>query len=382
MKKVLIVIATVAISLLYLQLNAAQMAPSAQDNTQQNQPNIQVALLLDTSGSMSGLIDQAKSQLWKIVNELATAKQNGQTPHLEIALYEYGKSSLPEKEGYIRKIVPLTTDLDQVSEELFKLTTNGGDEYCGEVIERSHDELKWSDRPSDLKMIFIAGNEPFNQGKVDYKKSCREAIADGIIVNTIFCGNEQEGINTFWKDGADLADGSYMNIDHNQQTVYIDAPQDPEILRLNNELNNTYIAFGADGRAKKDRQMAQDQNAESFGGANVAQRAVSKSTTYYNNSSWDLVDAAEDEEFDLGEVKDSELPEEMQKMTKAEREAYVKEKAAERARIQQEIQALNKEREKYVAEKRAEMSVNDPSLDGVMIRSIKTKAAEKAFKFD
>ena len=98
--------------------------------------SIQLALLLDTSGSMDGLIDQAKSQLWKIVNELATSKKDGQQIDLNVALYEYGKQSIPADEGYLRNIVPFTQDLDKISDELFKLKTNGGDEYCGKVISK------------------------------------------------------------------------------------------------------------------------------------------------------------------------------------------------------------------------------------------------------
>ena len=139
---------------------------------------IQMAILLDTSGSMEGLIQQAKSQLWKIVNEFALAKRKDQSPNLEVALYEYGKSSISAKEGYLRMIVPLTTDLDKVSEELFRLTTNGGEEYCGEVIQSAIKGLKWSKNNNILKIIFIAGNEPFTQGQVDYKKSCKNAISN------------------------------------------------------------------------------------------------------------------------------------------------------------------------------------------------------------
>ncbi|MFH1998558.1 MAG: VWA domain-containing protein, partial [Planctomycetota bacterium] len=80
---------------------------------------IQMAILLDTSSSMDGLIDQAKSQLWKIVNEFVTMKRDGRPPMLEVALYEYGKSSRPAEENYMRMILPLTTDLDKVSQELF-----------------------------------------------------------------------------------------------------------------------------------------------------------------------------------------------------------------------------------------------------------------------
>src|SRR5688572_8440016 len=136
---------------------------------------IQVALLLDTSSSMDGLIGQAKSQLWKIVNELSAAKRDGVRPELEIAVYEYGKDSLAATDGYIRLVLPLSADLDKVSEELFALTTNGGQEYCGKVIKVAADNLEWSNDPNDLKLIFIAGNEPFTQGDVDYREAIKLA---------------------------------------------------------------------------------------------------------------------------------------------------------------------------------------------------------------
>ena len=117
---------------------------------------------------------------------------------------------------------------------------------------------------NELKLIFIAGNEPFTQGDVDYSTACRASISKGIIVNTIFCGNHQEGIQTNWKDGADLADGKYMNIDQNQRIVHIDAPQDEELIKLGKELNKTYIAYGKSGVKSKDCQSGQDLNALSI----------------------------------------------------------------------------------------------------------------------
>src|SRR5882672_999007 len=106
-------------------------------------PVVQIAILLDTSGSMQGLIEQAKGQLWKIVNEFINAKQNGKRPELEVALFEYGQDKLAARDGYIRLIAPLTNDLDKISEELFKLTTSGGDEYCGWVIKDAVERLAW-----------------------------------------------------------------------------------------------------------------------------------------------------------------------------------------------------------------------------------------------
>ncbi|MDY0084122.1 MAG: VWA domain-containing protein, partial [Ignavibacteriaceae bacterium] len=168
-------------------------------NNEKNNSSIQLAILLDTSSSMDGLIDQARSQLWKIVNELASSKKNGKGIELFVALYEYGNDGLSSKNGYIRKIVPFTQDLDKVSDELFKLKTYGGLEYCGQVIQDAVDNLEWVKNNNELKLIFIAGNEPFTQGNISYKEVCKNAIRNGILVNTIHFGNYDEGIQTMWK---------------------------------------------------------------------------------------------------------------------------------------------------------------------------------------
>lgn len=342
--------------------------------------SIQLAILLDTSGSMDGLIDQAKSQLWKIVNELATTKKNGKSVDLYVALYEYGKQSIPVDEGYLRNIMPFTHDLDKISEELFKLQTNGGEEYCGRVIKDAVDNLQWNKSNDNLKIIFIAGNEPFTQGNIDYKEACKKAIKKGIIVNTIFCGNYDEGVQTYWKDGADLADGKYMNIDHNAELVHIDAPQDDEIIKLGQALNKTYIAFGTAGREKKELQAEQDANSMSLSPEVMVQRSVTKSGGQYRNSGWDLVDAKKDGSVKIEELKDEDLPEEMKKMNVQERKAYIDKMEKERTRIQDKINKLNNERSKYVAQKMLE-NKNENTLDTVMIKTIREQAQKKNYKF-
>src|SRR5215211_7756058 len=160
---------------------------------------IMIALLLDTSNSMDGLIDQAKSQLWKIVNEVAAAKSvDGKRPNIKIALYEYGNDGLSADEGFIRQVSALSEDLDVISEKLFSLKTNGGNEFCGEVIKTALNQLAWSASKDDLKMIFIAGNEDFTQGSVSYQQACDAAKKKGVVVNTIYCGYVNEGINLGW----------------------------------------------------------------------------------------------------------------------------------------------------------------------------------------
>ena len=345
------------------------------------QAHIQLAILLDTSGSMDGLIDQAKSRLWRIVNELATARKNGRAPRLEVALYEYGQDGIPAAQAYMRRIVPLSSDLDRISEELFKLKTNGGQEYCGQVIQNAVRGLEWSGGGGDLKMIVIAGNEPFSQGGIDYRDSCREAIGRGIIVNTIFCGSHQEGLQTGWKAGADLADGQYMAIDADQVPPPIAAPQDDEIARLSGEMNRTYIAYGKDGAGGKARQEEQDLNAAGVSGEVMAQRAAAKAAPQYSNSAWDLVDARKAGAVKLEELPEAELPAEMKKLPAAERDGYVAAMQKKREALQERIARLHRERERYVKDKLKGQAAAD-TLDAAIIKALRGQAAGKKFSFD
>ena len=155
---------------------------------------IQVAILLDVSNSMDGLIDQAKAQLWNMVSVLGKARCDGKTPQVELALYEYGRSSNNAQVGYVKQISAFTSDLDEVSRNLFRLTTNGGDEYCGQVMHTSLTDLPWDNGDAHYKVIFIAGNEDFLQGTTPFTKACTIAKQKGVIVNTIYCGNRQQGI--------------------------------------------------------------------------------------------------------------------------------------------------------------------------------------------
>ena len=369
----------IAIGLLTAALTGVA-TPTATPVAAAKKPVIQVAILLDTSGSMNGLIDQARTQLWRVVNEFATARRNGVSPDLQVALYEYGNDGLPAEKGYLRQVQPLTPDLDKVSEELFALTTNGGSEYCGWVIDEATKGLAWSASNDDLKVIFIAGNEEFTQGNVSYKDACRRAIAKGIAVNTIFCGAKEEGINTNWKDGADLADGRFMAIDQNAQVADVVAPQDQEIARLGEQLNTTYIAYGSAGSEGAARQSANDAKLKSNAGANV-QRQIAKSNAMYSNTSWDLVDAKKAGTVDVEKIDPKDLPAEMQKMTPAERKAYVAQKEKDRTEIQAKIRKLDDERKKYVAEQMKKLPPAASTLDKAVVSAVRDTGTKKGYTF-
>lgn len=386
MRKLRIIISLIILSSVCANAKAVKQADLEEtivgSNALKEKPVVQMAILLDTSGSMSGLIDQARGELWAIVNEFIYARKDGTVPEVQVALFEYGKSTVPSEDGFVRLIVPFTTDLDKISEELFALKTNGGDEYCGWVIKDAVKKLKWSERAEDLKVIFIAGNEPFTQGNVDYKESCKAAIEKGIIVNTIHCGTESEGINGKWKDGAVLADGRFLNIDHNRAIVHIAAPQDKQITALNSRLNKTYIAYGAKGLELSERQQEQDKNAVVLSAEAAIQRAIAKSSANYVNAGWDLVDAVNNNKIKIEELKDKELPENMQTMSKAERKEYVEQQSKKRAQIQEQIQKLNAERKKYVAAEMKKLKKEGDTLGSAVIETIREQAKSKNFEFE
>jgi hypothetical protein len=386
-KTALVCIATLSISFGYsceLKMKSKEQSIIAQAMPVTNESKnnvVKIALLLDTSNSMDGLINQAKYQLWDIVNEFTHAKCGDELrPKLQIALYQYGNDGLSSREGYIQQVLNFSDDLDEISEKLFSLTTNGGEEYCGAVIQTSLKQLDWGNNPDNLKMIFIAGNEPFDQGRLNYKDAAMNAKEKDVVVNTIFCGNYEQGINTFWKNGASLTGGEYMAIDHNREVVHIATPYDDIIIKLNSKLNKTYISYGALGASKMEMQMDQDENAMALQEVVAVKRAVSKSSRLYNNKKWDLVDAYDDKQFDISRIRKEELPSELKGKSIAEIEAYIAQKKSEREKIQKEIQELNAKREAYITKNQNVDSKGE--LESVMLRAIKKQASSKNYTWE
>ncbi|MCP4874876.1 MAG: VWA domain-containing protein [Gammaproteobacteria bacterium] len=348
-------------------------------------PRIQLAIILDTSNSMDGLIDQTRNQLWQVVNEFSMATQNGLVPILEIALFEFGNDSNPASAGYLRMLNSFTRELDAVSQGLFSLTTNGGDEYCGYAIESVVNELQWSRASSDIKTIFIAGNESFAQGPVDYRDAIKLAAQQGISINTIHAGGHQDGIADGWRSGALLAGGDYISIDANQKIVHIDAPQDAKIAELNAKLNQTYVPYGNKGADNAQRQMEQDALSSNISGGLLAKRAKSKSSEFYNNANWDLVDALNEGEVEAEELvqfDDEALPEPMKGLSAQQKLDYVQERSQARKMIQRQISELSESRAAYVAEKKSEQAVAAPSMSDALTRAIKKQALQKKFLFE
>ena len=342
--------------------------------------NIKLALILDTSNSMDGLIDQAKTQLWKFVNELSKASVDGVKPSLQIALYEYGNDGLSNRSGFVRMVSPFTNDLDEISAKLFSLTTNGGSEFCGEVIQQSVSALNWEGPENNLRLIFIAGNEPFNQGNYSYKEACSKAVFSGINVNTIYCGEYEEGISTFWQSGAVAGNGNYMSIEQDRKTVFYETPYDKLLDSLNTQLNSTYLYYGSQADYRQQNQLEQDNNSGFFGSANKAERSVSKAGNFYLNSSWDLVDAYNDKSIDIYKIEDMAWPEHLRAVPMQTRIQMIEENNSRRIRVKTEILEINKQRLMYID--KLKVAAGDTySLDEAMLKAIREQAAAKGFVF-
>jgi hypothetical protein len=340
---------------------------------------IQVALLLDTSGSMKGLLDQARSQLWKIVTRLDAARRAGTRPRLEIAVYEYGNPSGSSAwKGWVRQVLPFSSDLDRVSEALFALSTSGGDEFVGAVVRAASTELEWSGDARDLKLIFVAGNEPFTQGSVPPAVAIAQARSKGIVVNVIHCG----GDDPTWRAGAVLAGTALMNIDQNQAVVHTPAPQDDEIASLGVALNATYLPYGDDGTRGMECQAAQDRNAADAQAGSGVWRSQAKASPSYRNAGWDLVDAVRDGKVTLDKVRPQDLPPAMRLMNDAQRAAHVQKLLAERTRLQERIRALVVERDAFVTARAEQPGKTADSLDSAMLAATQAQATAAGFRFE
>ncbi|QJW94425.1 vWA domain-containing protein [Frigoriglobus tundricola] len=348
---------------------------------------IDLVICLDVSGSMDGLIDSAKLQLWNVVNELARIKP---TPNLRVGLYTYGATRYAPEKGWVNKDVDLTEDLDGVYKALSGLKTGGGEEYVARVTRAALEEQKWTAERDALKVIFVCGNEPVNQDKqVPLDDVAAQAKKAGVVVNTIYCkwGHDQEVAG--WAAFSESCGGRHVNIDQNKagRQVTVKTEYDDQIIKLSADLNMTYVAYGKDGKARAENQAAQDKNAKDApvapGAAPTAaiERGVSKAGGLYRNATWDLVDKMKEKDFDITKIKEEDLCDEMKKLKPEERLPYLKKKAEERAELQKKVADLAAKRQAKIDEELAKRPKTDAdkALDEAFKAVIRDQAKAKGF---
>lgn len=342
---------------------------------------IDVVIALDVSNSMDGLIDSAKQRLWDIVNELGRAQPQ---PELRMAILSYGNPEYGIESGFVHVNLPFTNDLDAVNRTLFELQTNGGDEYVARAVDTALEKLSWSRDPGALRVIFVAGNESaFQDPQISASAIATIAASRGIIINTIYCGNESDPEVLGWRQVAAATNGLFASIDQNAAAVAnIATPMDEALAELNKELNETYIAFGRAGAESRKNQLEQDANAASMSAPAMASRTAAKATSLYTSDSWDLVAAVESGTV-IEEVEAEDLPAEMKDMDASERVAFIEQKSKKREEIQGRIRALADERQNFIKIKRARIADDDvKGLDQVITSGLRSQAEEKGFTFD
>lgn len=366
----------------------SQEAAAQEAAAKDGRPTIQVAILLDTSGSMDGLINQARARIWDVVNDLGKARKNGQKPVLNIALYQYGSDDLPSSEGFLRCVQPFTTDLDAISDRLFALRINGQAEYCGMVMDSALKQLSWdSTSPTapvaqqPLRVMIIAGNEEFTQGPKEYAPVVKAAKERGVYVNTVYCGAYVDGERTGWLNGAYLNGGSYSCIDQGAALPEVATPYDADLLRLNTELNQTYaLYYGSAGRMNQERQRAQDSTNMAASPSGMMSRVSSKASYQYRNDHWDLVDYV-DGGKDISTIPTADLPDELKPLTVEQRKARIEELRVKRNSIRAQVVELEKKRQEHIRKERTKPAHGE-TLDSAIIKAVREQAVKLGFTFE
>jgi len=340
-------------------------------------PKIQAAILLDVSGSMNGLIEQAKAQLWNMVSTMGRVQCKGVIPQIEIALYEYGRPSNGAANGFVKQISPFTTDLDMLSQKMFSLTIEGGDEYCGQVIYTSLKELKWDTAATNYKVIFIAGNEDFLQGSLQYNKACAAAKSKGVIVNTIYCGDRMQGIREHWNLAGECGNGSFTNINQNATIDDVPTPYDSALITLNDQLNETYIAYGSVGQASVAKQKEVDKmNFAMNKSAGLKRTKVKGNAGLYKNSTWDLVDKYADNLEAIDQLDKKALPDSLQSKSKEEIKKIITIQSKQRSIVQQQMGSLNAKRDAFITKEKSTIAAgkNIETLESAIETIIRAQA--------
>jgi len=349
-------------------------APEAQPTASAN-PRVEVAFVLDTTGSMSGLIAGAKQKIWSIANQLASGQP---TPEVRMALIGYRDRG----DAYVTKRRDLTDDIDAVYAELQALTADGGGDTPESVNQALHEAvtgLSWSQGQDVYRVIFLVGDAPPHMDYPDdvpYAESLRLARQRGILVNAIQCGDYGE-TTPIWQQIAVSGGGTFAAIRQDGGMLALSTPMDEELAALNRAIADTLVPYGAaeeqaELEAKRDRAAAAAP-------ATVASRLgfLSKLGGRINAGRADLVDALTRHSVSLDELAEEDLPPALREIAPAERERVLKEKVDTRQRLQTQIDRLSADRDAYVKEesaRRASRGEGD-GFDDEVLEAVRDQAA-------
>lgn len=343
-------------------------------------PRMEVCFVLDTTGSMGGLIEGAKQKIWSIANELVAAKP---TPELRVGLIGYRDRG----DSYVTKVFNLTNDLDAVYGHLKTFEAGGGGD-TPESVSQALDEavrlMSWSQDREVLKVVFLVGDAPPHTDYADgpdYRKVCESAVKGDLIVNTIQCGELAE-TTPIWQEIAKFSEGSFAAIPQSGNVAVIAAPQDAELAKLNRELNSTVIAYG---EVRERETLARKLSA-----SEAAPAASQADRLYYNfqvgrtvQGGGELLDSLAAGEVKLESLQRDKLPKDLQSLSDGELKAKVETQQQERQKLQQQIETLSKDRANFITAENERLAATGKgdSLDEQVATIIRQQAARKGITY-
>lgn len=326
---------------------AAKPAEAAAPVAVTDKPQIEVCFVLDTTGSMSGLIEGAKKKIWSIANTMVTAKP---TPNIRFALVAYRD----RKDDYVVKSHPLTDDLDAVYAKLREFSAGGGGdtpEAVNEGLEEAVRRVRWSTDSKTLRLIFLVGDAPPHMDYPDdvkYPVLCEEALKKGIIINTVQCGADRE-TRQVWQEIARRSEGEYSAIAQEGGMKDIATPFDERLSELNREIGKTIVPYG--GAAARSTVVAKQRAAEAAPAPAASDRlAYNAATGKSVQGGGDLLDALKGGDLKREEIKADLLPEEWRRLDPKDRDAKIEAGQRRRGELQQEIVDLSRRRAEFLRE--------------------------------
>ncbi len=352
---------------------------------------IEVVFVLDTTGSMSGLIEGAKAKIWSIANQIATAQPR---PTIRMGLVGYRDRG----DQYVTVRTPLTDDLDAVYTDLMGYSADGGGDGPESVNQALHEAvttIAWTPRAagaseSVLRLIYLVGDAPPHmdyEQDVKYHESCEQAASRGIVINTIQCGTMTE-TTPVWQEIARLAEGEYFAIEQSGGMLAIETPYDAELAGLSASLSGTLLAYGtaAEQAALESKREAGARLADSAVAPAMAERA-----RYVAGESGAATLAGRQEllrDLDAGVVRlddlsEEELPPELRELPQAERRAYVERKAAERAAIQAKIAEVSARRQEYLQKEMSRLGAGErDAFDQKVLEALRSQAVRAGLVYE
>ena len=376
---------TLAAVVYYPQLSATNIKvdPPIEHITQSANPRVDVVFVLDTTGSMGGLIQTAKEKIWSIATTMASAQQ---TPDIRIGLVAYRDRG----DEYVTRVVDLSSDLDSVYATLMDFQANGGGDTPESVNKALYDavhNMSWSENDQAYQVIFLVGDAPphMDYNEVRYPEIVASATEKGIVINTIQCGDIPHTIQP-WTAIANLSNGEFFQVEQAGGAVAFTTPFDEKIATLSAKLDDTRLYFGTDEeKAKMSEKVAATEKLHE--GASVASRArrgaFNASAGGRENllGSNELVAAVVTGAVDLDELEEDALPEALKPMAPAEQDAFVAGLAEERAELQRQITNLAQDRNDYLSKKVEEAGGMESSLDLQLYEAVKDQAGEAGLEY-